>query len=233
MRISPDPSSACLKRRRIAAPVAALLLTAVAAPSVTTLLVTPAAQAHSTVVASSPGQNSTVQTPPKDVSITFNEDISPEFVRLTVMKDGSDRAKGEPKVEVAKMSVEVGELDPAKYTVGYRVVSADGHPIQGSYEFTIAGSESSSSNAGSAPGAGSSTAQNGQAGAETSAGEKPGGETSNAQTGETAEKTDSSSPWLAFVIFGAIALVLIGGLYFFARQYKRLQESSDSDENYG
>lgn len=48
---------------------------------------------------------------------------------------------GSPKVEGPRLTAAVGPNRPATgvYTVGYRVVSTDGHPVTGSYTFTIAG----------------------------------------------------------------------------------------------
>ncbi len=51
------------------------------------------------------------------------------------------------------MSVAVPErLSAGSYTVGYRVVSADGHPITGSYSFTVtAAAEGAGPESGAAP----------------------------------------------------------------------------------
>ena len=48
----------------------------------------PAASAHSVLLEVAPPDGSTVDTPPKEVTLTFNEPINPDFTTLTVM-DGS------------------------------------------------------------------------------------------------------------------------------------------------
>ncbi|WP_333619683.1 copper resistance CopC family protein [Dietzia sp.] len=233
MRIFSAPRSPGLSRRRIAAPVAALFLAAVPAPAATALLTAPAAQAHSTIVSTSPEQGATVDASPSEVTITFNEDISPEFATLTVMKDGTDEAKGEPKVDGATISVGTDGLEPATYTVGYRAVSADGHPVQGSFEFTVGGDGAGAGSAagGTTESSSTSSAAAGASGSASPSADSQNGQSSDpatdAQAGETAEQSDSSSPWLAFVIFGVIAVALIaGGFYFLGRQRKQLQEFS-------
>ncbi len=51
--------------------------------------------------------------------------------------DGESAGTGDPQVQGKSVSLPVDVRAPAgRYTVGYRVVSADGHPVSGSYTFT-------------------------------------------------------------------------------------------------
>ncbi|MFR9753393.1 copper resistance protein CopC [Nocardia sp. 004] len=97
------------------------------------------ASAHSAAVGSVPEDNATLETGPARVSITFNEELQPNFPALTVV--GPDKnlwSKGEPVVEGKTVSVTVGELGPVgEYTIAYRVTSADGHPVSGKLHFTL------------------------------------------------------------------------------------------------
>ncbi|MGO4618136.1 copper resistance protein CopC [Nocardia sp. 2YAB30] len=97
------------------------------------------ASAHSTPTGSVPDDNATVDSGPARVSITFNEELQPSFPALTVVgPDGNLWSKGDPVVEGKTVSVTVGELGPVgEYTVGYRVTSADGHPVSGKRHFTL------------------------------------------------------------------------------------------------
>ncbi|MEU4339707.1 copper resistance CopC family protein [Nocardia sp. NPDC023852] len=97
------------------------------------------ASAHSTATGSVPDDNVTVDSGPARVSITFNEELQPSFPSLTVVgPDGNLWSKGDPAVEGKTVSVTVGELGPVgEYTIGYRVTSADGHPVSGTRHFTL------------------------------------------------------------------------------------------------
>lgn len=100
------------------------------------------ASAHTGLVSSDPSADSTVSTPPSVITLTFNEDIKPTFATVVVNSaDGRNWIVGPPRVEGPRISATVGSDRPTSgvYTVGYRVVSADGHPVSGSYTFTIAG----------------------------------------------------------------------------------------------
>ncbi len=89
------------------------------------------ASAHSSIVQMSPADGATVDTGPDKVTLTFNEAISPDFAKLTVVgPDGHLWSRGEPTVHGDEISVPVGELGPAgTYTVAVKVTSADGHVV--------------------------------------------------------------------------------------------------------
>ncbi|MEU7763621.1 copper resistance CopC family protein [Nocardia sp. NPDC049190] len=97
------------------------------------------ASAHSAPTASVPDDNATVDSGPARVSITFNEELQPSFPALTVVgPDGNLWSKDDPVVDGKTVSVAVGELGPVgEYTIGYRVTSADGHPVSGKRHFTL------------------------------------------------------------------------------------------------
>ncbi|WP_378735639.1 copper resistance protein CopC [Nocardia brasiliensis] len=97
------------------------------------------AAAHSAPTASVPDDGATIEAGPARASITFNEDLQPNFPSLTVVgPDGNLWSKGAPVVDGKTVSVELGELGPVgQYTVAYRVTSADGHPVSGTRHFTL------------------------------------------------------------------------------------------------
>ncbi|MUL83192.1 MULTISPECIES: copper resistance CopC family protein [unclassified Mycolicibacterium] len=104
----------------------------------------PAASAHAARVAADPAEHSTLSTSPQRVTATFNEALQPAFANMTVVgPDNNLWSEGDPKVAGAVISVGVRPLGPAgTYTVNYRVTSADGHVVSGSWSFdlTVAGS---------------------------------------------------------------------------------------------
>jgi copper resistance protein C len=120
-------------RRTIAALVTGVLLLGIGGLAAGTV------SAHSAPVSSNPADGASVEAGPERVSITFNEPLQTSFPALTVVgPDGNLWSKGTPSVDSATVSVPVGELGPAGlYKIGYRVTSADGHPVRGELTFTL------------------------------------------------------------------------------------------------
>ena len=118
-----------------------LLATLVLAISLTVAAVAGAgaASAHATRVATDPVENTELTKAPQKVSATFNEKLQPQFVAMTVVgPDGNLWSSGDPQVSGAVVSVGVRPLGPSgTYTVNYRVTSADGHPVSGSWSFRL------------------------------------------------------------------------------------------------
>lgn len=106
---------------------------------VTVLGVIPAAQAHDYLVGSTPKLNSTVTTAPKRVSLTFNDIVltRPAPPQLSVRgPDGRYYETGCATVTDATVDIPVALGGAGKYTVTWRIVSADGHPVSDSLSFT-------------------------------------------------------------------------------------------------
>ncbi|BBU20276.1 copper resistance CopC family protein [Mycobacterium xenopi] len=96
--------------------------------------------AHAIRVSADPPENAVLNTGPARVSATFNEPMQTSFAAMTVV--GPDKnlwSSGQPQVQGAVVSVGVRPLGPAgTYTVNYRVTSADGHVVSGSWSFRLA-----------------------------------------------------------------------------------------------
>lgn len=118
-----------------------LLATLVLTVSLTVAAVAGAgvASAHATRIATEPAENTELTQAPQKVSATFNEKLQPQFAAMTVVgPDGNLWSTGDPQVNGAVVSVGVRPLGPAgTYTVNYRVTSADGHPVSGSWSFRL------------------------------------------------------------------------------------------------
>ena len=102
-----------------------------------------AAEAHSTLVSSNPKSSSQLRLMPPRVSLTFNENLliisgkQPHTLTVTSAKGGSISI-GPVSIIGARISKRLNsEVAKGKFKVSYRVVSADGHPIQGQYFFTV------------------------------------------------------------------------------------------------
>ena len=95
--------------------------------------------AHSTLLGSDPADGANLDTGPSQVSLRFNEDMPPGFdVVFVIGPDGKEWQSGTVTTSGPVVSVPVAPLGPAgTYRVGYRVVSADGHPVEGRTSFTL------------------------------------------------------------------------------------------------
>lgn len=99
----------------------------------------PPASAHTVLTATDPAADSTVNGGPTKVTATFNEELQPTFVAMTVVgPDGNLWTQGDATVQGNTASIGVRPLGPAgRYTVNYRVTSDDGHVVSGSWAFTV------------------------------------------------------------------------------------------------
>ena len=97
------------------------------------------AAAHTVMVASDPPADATLTSSPTKVSVTFNEDLQPTFAAMTVVgPDGNLWSSGDPEVRGPVAAITVRPLGPSgRYAVNYRVTSADGHVVSGSWSFTL------------------------------------------------------------------------------------------------
>ncbi len=104
-----------------------------------TILTAGAASAHAARVAADPPENAAVSTGPPRVSATFNEQLQTNFAAMTVVgPDGNLWSSGQPQIQGPVVSVGVRPLGPSgTYTVNYRVTSADGHVVFGSWSFRL------------------------------------------------------------------------------------------------
>jgi methionine-rich copper-binding protein CopC len=86
-----------------------------------------------------PRQGATLTAVPEAVTFTFNERLQGRFTTVTVSADGGapvalavPASDGEQVRQVLPATLPAGA-----YTVAYRVVSADGHPVAGDLRFTL------------------------------------------------------------------------------------------------
>ncbi len=113
------------------------------------LLTAAPAGAHAALVASDPAEGARIEAPPQNVTLTFNEPIQQQFAAVAVTgPDGGSHTVGEPTATGREVSIALDGLGAAgSYTVAYRVVSADGHPVAGQYRFVLTKSATATSTA--------------------------------------------------------------------------------------
>lgn len=137
----------------------------------------PAASAHDYLVSSTPEQGAQVDSPPTEVALGFNTSVGQQFAQVAVVDtDGTTYQVGAPVVEGPTVTQQVSGLARGReYTISYRVVSSDGHPIGGTVEFAVAAD-------------GGADEQPAAAEQDGAAGDEQAGTTADEQAGTTADE---------------------------------------------
>ncbi|MGH3094552.1 MAG: copper resistance CopC family protein [Streptosporangiales bacterium] len=128
-----------MRESRLGLGLAALLLAA-AASMVGSVVAAPAALAHATLEKTAPKQGGTVTKPRSEVTLTFDEAVQSSFAKVVVTSPNGNRVDtGKPHIVNGTVTQGIKGLPAAgKYTVAWRVVSADGHPVDGQFRFVVA-----------------------------------------------------------------------------------------------
>ena len=109
-------------------------------------LISPAS-AHTSLVSSLPESGAVLNEVPSEVQLMFNEDLllidTKNPNRIEVINGVGQVVSGMTMVEGPEIYTPLDlSFEPSgEYTVKYRVVSADGHPIEGDHQFTVASPE--------------------------------------------------------------------------------------------
>jgi copper transport protein len=104
------------------------------------LTAAPSAFAHAILQESTPSNNSVVRTSPQTVSLRFNEAVETAFGSIRVYDCGGGRVDSGKIVRPSNDSVAVKvdrRLAQGTYTVTWRVISADSHPVAGAFVFNV------------------------------------------------------------------------------------------------
>ncbi|WP_166352420.1 copper resistance CopC family protein [Phytoactinopolyspora limicola] len=128
-------AAACRSRTRRRATA---LVTGLAVAAATMITATPAT-AHNVLIDTIPDDGSTVTSQPDTVELVFDQYVQDTFAQVAVIDaDENPYQVGEPEVDFSTVRQDVGDLPDGDYTVSYRVISADGHPVSGTFTFTLA-----------------------------------------------------------------------------------------------
>ena len=97
--------------------------------------------AHAHLVRAVPAEGGTVKEAPTEVVLSFSEKLEPAF-SSAVVRDAAGKALDAAKARVDKadrtvVRVSVPPLAPGVYTVEWRVMSADTHRVNGSFNFRV------------------------------------------------------------------------------------------------
>jgi copper resistance protein C len=105
------------------------------------------AGAHAELESSDPKDGASLASAPAEISFTFGEQILDQgnAITLTVVDDSGQDAGPEARLDLGPVTVDGDtvtvawpDASPAgEFRAAYRVVSADGHPIDGTITFTV------------------------------------------------------------------------------------------------
>lgn len=97
--------------------------------------------AHSSMIEQFPKGNETISDMPLEVKLSFDEELLDLGSGNSVIvrnPDGKEVTTGATKLLSSNISRDLtASTMPGKYSVSYRVVSADGHVVEGEYQFTL------------------------------------------------------------------------------------------------
>ncbi|NYE96125.1 hypothetical protein FHU41_002375 [Psychromicrobium silvestre] len=185
-------------------PIRKLLAAVVLTVGVVLALLLPAgaASAHDVVEQTSPANGSTVTVMPTELTISLNNTPAAIGSKIEI-KDvgGQNWAQGDVSVLDRVASIQLKSGAPAgQYLVNWRLVSSDGHPIEGTFGFTV-----STGVAGSTAGSGATL-----------------GTPAPVSTPQAQEQSTSTGgfPWL-IAIAVAVALVILVALLIFVRRLRK------------
>lgn len=115
----------------------ALSLATVIGLALALLWATPA-NAHAQLLETDPQDGSEVGAAPEEVVLTFNENIEQIGAEVVITDgDGTEVQDGDPQITGPDLTQPLAaDRSAGEYTVQWRVVSADGHPVSGEFTFS-------------------------------------------------------------------------------------------------
>lgn len=164
------------------------------------------AQAHDQIISTSPSEDGHVDTAPAEVSMVYTDSLIEVGAVVLVMDDAEkDWADGPVALDgpTAVQAIKAGMPDGV-YQVRWRVVSSDGHPISGVYDFAVGTATLT-------------TDTSTQSNSDTSATADPAAAGPDEGTASGSTSTPSTAPSTVVVgLLGAIAgLAVFGGVLWF------------------
>lgn len=121
-----------MKRALVALLFAGAAVLATAAP----------AAAHNALIGSDPKDKTSLEVGPSTVTLTFDQDVQGgqgiNAISVVDSNGGHYEVAGDPTIKDTAVSQKVDALGKAgEYKIGYRILSADGHPVSGELTFTL------------------------------------------------------------------------------------------------
>lgn len=99
------------------------------------------AAAHSRLVKSEPAARAVVASAPKELKLWFNEKVEPAFAKIWIAPaKGPDiplQSRGDSSDQKLLVVTMPDSVPPGPVTIGFHVLSVDGHTIEDKLTFTI------------------------------------------------------------------------------------------------
>jgi len=173
----------------------------------------PTASAHADLQVSTPEDGESLQIAPEEIRLTFSEELFEELVEISILDADGDLYSTIGVEQTPPPGTDVifpwpTQAPPGEYSIAYRVVSADGHPVTGTISFSYAATAPEPSTpepapSDSTPSAESSTPATSPAASSPIASAPS---SSSATESSTSSSTDSSSG-TPLVILGVVLLL--------------------------
>ena len=173
----------------------------------------PTASAHADLQVSTPEDGESLQIAPEEIRLTFSEELFEELVEISILDADGDLYSTIGVEQTPPPGTDVifpwpTQAPPGQYSIAYRVVSADGHPVTGTISFSYAATAPEPSTpepapSDSTPSAESSTPATSPAASSPIASAPS---SSSATESSTSSSTDSSSG-TPLVILGVVLLL--------------------------
>lgn len=182
------------------------LLLAAGAGAALALTAAGPASAHAAMVGSDPEDGATLDTAPASVSATFSEILDGPSTEIAVTDpEGEVIDAGDAEYDGDTFTQPMLYTTPGDYTVAFRVISEDGHRVDGSVTFTVENIPDDLLAATASEPTGEETTEAAETTAEADA------TADESETAEAAESDDTGSGALiASILLGALVLVVAG-----------------------
>lgn len=217
MLLNPTFSPARVRRPRpVTGILAALALLAVTVWGAST------AQAHSELLSVSPMDGARLDVAPTQVVLTFSANVIGDFTQVEVRRGEAPIALTAP-VSAANTVTQAlpADLGAGTYTVTFRIVSADSHPVGGQSSFSVTSpSAAPTPSASGSPSSSTSPAQSAPSSSPASSAPEP---TMSALSGDDAAKAPaptSGSPW-RWIALGVVAVLALAAAVLSGRKRPR------------
>ena len=101
----------------------------------------PAVRMHATLLSSEPAKDTTIASSPTRIYLVFSEEVEPSLGRIRLVGPGGQvvtlQSTGDPRNVSALVAPVTTPLAAGTWRVEWRIVSEDGHPIDGDFTFAV------------------------------------------------------------------------------------------------
>ena len=175
---------------------------------VLSVVVAPTASAHADLQVSTPEDGESLEIAPEEIRLTFSEELFEELVEISILDAAGDLYSTIEVEQTPPPGTDVifpwpTQAPPGEYSIAYRVVSADGHPVTGTISFSYAATAPGPTPSDSTPSTQSSTPPPSPAASSPTASTPS---PSSATESSTSSSTDSSSG-TPLVVLGVVLLL--------------------------